>query len=114
MTGGALIAGGDIFAGLAPDAGAERFDELFAAPGVKIERVVSLGQATPPGEWLDQDLVEFVLLLSGAAGLRFEAESAARTLGPGDWLTIPARARHRVEWTDAAAPTVWLAAHVGG
>jgi cupin 2 domain-containing protein len=30
---------------------------------------------------------------------------------PGDWLVIPARRRHRVEWTDPERPTVWLALH---
>jgi cupin 2 domain-containing protein len=30
---------------------------------------------------------------------------------PGDYLDIPAHRRHRVEWTDPAQPTVWLAIH---
>ena len=32
-------------------------------------------------------------------------------LKPGDYVHIPAHARHRVAWTDAAQPTVWLAVH---
>jgi cupin 2 domain-containing protein len=32
----------------------ERLDELVRAGGVRIERIVSTGQATEPGEWLDQ------------------------------------------------------------
>jgi len=49
--------------------------------------------------------------VSGAARLRFEDETGARTLRPGDWLYIAPRRRHRVDWTDPAAPTVWLAVH---
>jgi cupin 2 domain-containing protein len=48
-------------------------------------------------------------LLSGAAQLRFEDESHARQLTPGDCLDIAAHRRHRVDWTDPTAPTTWLA-----
>jgi len=34
-------------------------------------------------------------------------------LRPGDWVAIPAHARHRVAWTDPDQPTVWLALHHG-
>ena len=30
---------------------------------------------------------------------------------PGDHVHIPAHRRHRVEWTDPAQATVWLAVH---
>lgn len=49
-----------------------------------------------------------MLLLAGAARLRFADENAARVLGPGDWLDIAPNRRHRVDWTDPMAPTVWL------
>jgi cupin 2 domain-containing protein len=97
-----------------PDASAgEIVEPLVAAPGVRIERIVSLGQASPPGFWYDQDRAEWVLLLSGAARLRFADEGQDRVLGPGDHLHIAAHRRHRVEWTDPAAPTVWLAVFCG-
>ena len=93
-----------------PDAGAgEVTDTIVALPGLRIERIVSHGQASPPGFWYDQPAAEFVLLLEGAARLRFEDETEDRTLGPGDWLHIAAHRRHRVEWTDPAQPTIWLA-----
>jgi cupin 2 domain-containing protein len=50
-----------------------------------------------------------VLLLAAAAKLRFAEGPEARLLGPGDWLDIPAHRRYRVDWTDPATPTVWLA-----
>ena len=93
-----------------PDArGGEVTEILLAAPGMRIERIVSLGQASPPGFWYDQDEAEWVLLLAGAARLRFADESRDRVLGPGDFVQIAPHRRHRVEWTDPAAPTVWLA-----
>lgn len=93
-----------------PDARAREItDAIITAPGVRIERIVSRGQASPPGFWYDQPEAEFVLLLAGAARLRFADEASALTLGPGDWVEIAAHRRHRVEWTDPDQPTVWLA-----
>jgi cupin 2 domain-containing protein len=84
-------------------------DTILAAPELRIERIVSLGQKSPPGFWYDQPQAEWVLLLKGAARLRFADEAAERLLGPGDWVHIAPHRRHRVEWTDPAIPTVWLA-----
>ncbi len=93
-----------------PDASAaEAVETLLARPGLRIERIVSMGQASPPGFWYDQDEGEWILLLSGCARLRFADESEARLLVPGDCLDIAAHRLHRVEWTDPAAATVWLA-----
>ena len=93
-----------------PDArAAETVDQLLARPGVRIERIVSHGQASPDGFWYDQDEREFVVLLAGAARLRFADEADARDMRPGDWVDIAAHRRHRVDWTDPARPTVWLA-----
>ena len=89
----------------------EQSDELLARPGLKIERIVSTGQASPPGFWYDQAWNEWVAVLSGEARLRFEAEAEARRLAAGDHVFIPAHARHRVDWTSPDRPTVWLAVH---
>jgi cupin 2 domain-containing protein len=90
---------------------AERFEELLTRPGVRIERIVSSGQSTPPGEWMEQPRDEWVLLVAGRAGLTLEGEPPL-TLQPGDHLLIPASRRHRVDWTET--PTVWLAVHFEG
>ncbi|MGD8354769.1 MAG: cupin domain-containing protein [Methyloceanibacter sp.] len=90
---------------------AELFDEIVGGSGLRIERIVSAGQETPRGEWYDQESDEFVLLVSGAAGLRIDGETEDRVLRPGDWLILPAHCRHRVTWTQAAPPTIWLAVH---
>lgn len=94
-----------------PDSADEIFETLFEKPGVKIERIISSGQATPQGEWYDQENDEWVILLSGSAGLLIEGEEAARTLKAGDFLLLPAGCRHRVEWTDSHVKSVWLAVH---
>ena len=77
---------------------------------MRIERIVSTGQASPAGFWYDQPDDEFVVLLSGAAALRFEGGDVV-DLKPGDWIEIAAHVRHRVESTQADPPTVWLAVH---
>jgi cupin 2 domain-containing protein len=95
-----------------PEARAAEISEtLLAAPsasGVRIERIVSLGQVSPPGFWYDQAEAEWVLLLTGAARLRFADEAEPRALAPGDHVHIAAHRKHRVEWTDPVNPTVWL------
>ena len=91
--------------------GAEAVTRLADGGAFRLERIVSTGQATPPGEWYDQPEDEWVVLLRGAAGLRIAGEAEARTLAPGDFLLLPAGCRHRVDWTKADGETVWLALH---
>jgi cupin 2 domain-containing protein len=92
----------------------ERVETLLDRADLRIERIISAGQATPEGEWYDQAADEWVLLVSGRARLKIEGERAERELGPGDYLHLPARCRHRVAWTDPDQPTVWLAIHLAG
>ena len=89
----------------------EVLETLLKTSHLRLERIVSTGQATPAGEWYDQNQDEWVILLSGKAGLLFEHETELRVLHPGDYVQIPAHLRHRVEWTDSSQPTVWLALH---
>jgi cupin 2 domain-containing protein len=91
----------------------ETFTEILARPGVRIERIVSFGHASPPGFWYDQAQGEWVVVLAGEARLRFEDEPVARTLAAGDFVDIAPHRRHRVEWTRPGAPTVWLAVYYG-
>lgn len=104
----------NLFAGLPASLPSERIDVLVETRRLRLERIVSTGQATPPGHWDDQDRDEWVVVLRGHAGLRFEDEAHAITLGPGDHVLIRAHRRHRVEWTDAREPTIWLALHHDG
>lgn len=101
----------NLFADLPPEGAAEEaFATLLAAPGVRIERIVSRGQMSSPGFWYDQDEDEWVAVLTGAATLRFEETLEPLNLAPGDHVLIQAHRRHRVEAT--ADPTIWLAVHL--
>lgn len=93
-----------------PGGAAEEVRELFAVPGLKVERIVSHQHISPPGFWYDQPSDEFVMLVSGAAELEFD-DGSAHEMGRGYWVRIPARRRHRVAWTCEDGPTVWLAIH---
>jgi len=89
----------------------ELCEQIATANGIKIERIVSRGHSSPDGFWYDQDQNEWVLLLSGRAGLLLAGDDNIVELKPGDYLNIPAHVRHRLEWTDPDRPTVWLAVH---
>ncbi|HXH72993.1 MAG TPA: cupin domain-containing protein [Mariprofundaceae bacterium] len=99
----------NIFEAIPADLPEELVQILLENRGVRIERIVSRGHASPAGFWYDQPDDEWVLLLTGSAGIQFEGEAVVRELGPGDHLLIPAHRRHRVVWTDADGDTVWLA-----
>ena len=89
---------------------AEITTELLAHSGVRIERIVSTGQATPADAPYSQAHDEWVLLLAGSAGLRIEGDGDY-ALRPGNCVLIPANRRHWVTWTAMDEPTVWLAIH---
>jgi cupin 2 domain-containing protein len=88
----------------------EHVDALWTRPGLRLERIVSWGQTSAPGEWYDQEQDEWVMVLAGAARLRVEGNDV-HEMSPGDSVLLPAHCRHRVEWTDPDRPTVWLALH---
>jgi len=95
--------------GAATPSGDEFVETLLESCDVRIERIVSAGQVSPPGFWYDQDEDEWVALLEGRAELQY-ADGRSVTLTRGDWVLIPARCRHRVAYTDSHC--VWLAVFV--
>ncbi|CAN5200390.1 hypothetical protein BH11PLA2_BH11PLA2_51020 [soil metagenome] len=90
---------------------AEVVETLAANKHVRIERIVSTGQASLEGFWYDQAWDEWVLLLKRAAKLQLEKDSESITMKPADAITILAHTRHRVEWTTPDESTIWLAVH---
>ena len=98
----------NFFASIPGDLRSELLETVLETPQVRIERIVSHGHASPNGFWYDQARHEFVVLLKGAARLRFESEEPIE-LVLGDSLNIPAHRRHRIEWTTPDEPTIWLA-----
>jgi cupin 2 domain-containing protein len=101
----------NLFADIPASLPNELIETLLTRPNLRIERIVSHGHASPDNFWYDQDQHEFVVLLQGAAQLRFEDEIVSMT--PGSFLEIPAYRRHRVEWTTPDEPTIWLAIFYG-
>ena len=89
----------------------ELITAIHGTGGLRIERIVSQGQSSPEGFWYDQDEHEWVVIIEGRAAVQFEGEAEAIELQRGSYLNIPARARHRVVWTDPDQKTVWLAIH---
>jgi cupin 2 domain-containing protein len=102
----------NIFEDVPEKAAEEQLTELLKLPGLRIERIVSSGQASPPGFWYDQPQTEWVIVLAGAARLAIDGEPERR-LAAGDYAHLPPHVRHRVTWTDPDRPTVWLAVHAG-
>jgi cupin 2 domain-containing protein len=101
---------GNLFANLYDKENPEEFfEDLLSRPGFRVERIVSTGQASPEGFWYDQEMAEWVVLLSGKAEIQFSDEPESRTMIPGDWINISAHRRHRVNWTDSSQPSIWLA-----
>ena len=99
----------NILAAGEPSGTGETVDALLSANGVRLERIVSRGEASPAGFWYDQAEAEWVTVLTGRARLTIEGEADDRDLGPGDSLFLPAHCRHRVAWTAPGQTTVWLA-----
>ena len=102
---------GNIFSRVPDDLPDELFEDIVVAGAVKIERIISEAHSSPPGFWYDQEKSEWVVLLRGSAGLRFEGSDEVVVMKPGDWIDIPAHKKHRVEWTDPGEKTIWLAVH---
>jgi cupin 2 domain-containing protein len=97
----------NLFEQIPKHAAQEIFTELLLTDQVRIERIVSFGQASPEGFWYEQPESEWILLLTGSAQLRLE--DRVLDLVPGDYLNIPAGTPHRVEKTAEQGQTVWLA-----
>ena len=72
-------------------------ETLVKTEAFRLERIVSSGQVTPEGEWYDQEMSEWVILLSGSAGLLFEDEEEVFVMKAGDYIHIEPHQRHRVE-----------------
>ncbi len=88
----------------------EIFQALAETDHALVERIISKGQKTPDGQWLEQERTEWVILLQGKAGLCFE-DGTERNLIAGDYVLIPGNTRHRVTYTSTEPSCIWLAFH---
>jgi len=105
-----MLATGSVLKNIPEALEGEQFQDLLRGQGFRVERIVSQGYCSPQGFWYQQVESEWVLVIEGAAKLLFE-DGTVHAMTRGDYVLIPAGVRHRVEWTDPAHPTVWLAIH---
>ena len=63
----------------------EKFEQIVSGKNIQIERIISTGQTTPSGQWYDQELDEWVILLQGEAELS-SADDTIIKLKVGDYL----------------------------
>ena len=42
-----------------------------------------------------------------------QSEDETVEMKPGDFVNIPARRKHRIEWTTPGEPTIWLTVRYG-
>ena len=99
----------NLFADLPSNLPDELIEILAESKRVRIERIISTGQASPDDFWYDQVDHEWVVVLKGEAKLLFEGDDEPIHMKPGDYINIPAHRKHRAEWTTPDEPTVWLA-----
>jgi cupin 2 domain-containing protein len=105
------IASGNLFSGIPHAIVDEVFDTIVSSDCCRIERIVSKGQKSPSDFWYNQEKDEWVMVVKGAAKLKFKNGDKIIEMLPGDHLLIPAHCEHRVEWTDPDVETIWLAVH---
>ena len=80
---------GNIFDQIPKNIPEEFIEKIITTSHVSIERIVSYGQTSPPGCWYDQEKHEWVVLLKGAASIRFEEGKRLVTLTEGTYRNIP-------------------------
>jgi cupin 2 domain-containing protein len=100
---------GNLLAHPCPPQGQEVSCVLASGSQWRLERIHSCAASSPEGFWYDQPEHEWVTLLQGSARLRFADEPNDRELARGDSLLITPHRRHRLESTDPAPGSVWLA-----
>ncbi len=88
----------------------ELFQQIISNEKILIERIISCGQYTPEGQWLEDDKDEWVMLIQGSSVISFQ-EGGSRELNAGDHLVIPKHTAHRVEKTSADPACIWIAVY---
>lgn len=93
-----------------PDAcDAEKSELLFQSSAIRIERIVSEGQKSPPDFYYQQEEDEWVYIVEGSATLYLKDENKFISLEKGNLFYLPAHQLHRIEKTSSKQKTIWLA-----
>lgn len=87
--------------------GTEKVFSIIERGSFKAERIISRGAKSPDNFWYDQKRDELVFLLKGKARLVFY-DGKTISLKAGDYLLIPKKVKHRVEYTSSRPECVWL------
>lgn len=98
----------NLFKNIPDNLPAEHFTDLMNGEKIRIERIVSLGHTSPESGWYNQNENEWVIVLEGSGTIVFE-NGRECVLNKGDYLNIPAHAKHKVTRTDPNNLTIWLA-----
>lgn len=76
----------------------EKIKVVFEDKKVRIEEILSRGEASPQGFWFDQSDCEFVYLADGFASLEF-SDGLKLSLHKGESFFIEKHIKHRVSQT---------------
>lgn len=88
----------------------EVIETVLSSGDLKIERIVTLEPYSEPGEWYDQEMDEWVLLIQGSATLEFQNKKKVKLIA-GDYIFIPSHKAHRISQSDPFEKCIWLAIH---
>lgn len=98
----------NIFSNIPADIPNELFEDIIKTENLRVERIVSRGQASPDIGWYNQEENEWVIVLSGYGVIEY-SDGAKVTLKQGDYVNIKAHEKHRVVETSFDEVTIWLA-----
>jgi len=88
----------------------ELFQPIISNDNISIERIISSGQSTPAGQWLEDDRNEWVVLLQGESEISFE-DGTNKLLSAGDHIFIEKNKKHCVVRTSENPLCIWLAVY---
>ena len=101
---------GNLYKNLPKNLEKEVFETLVIKKGITIERIISNGHTAPEIGWFQQEKEEWIVVLQGDARLQLFSGKEV-VLSVGDYYCIPAGVKHKVVYTSASEPTIWLAVH---
>lgn len=105
---------GNILTNLPDDLSQEIFEVLVDSQHIRVERIISNGQSSPPAQgWYNEKEHEWVMVLKGEATIEFRNRESVH-MNPGDYLMIMPHEEHRVSATSKITETIWLAIHYSG
>jgi cupin 2 domain-containing protein len=89
----------------------EILESIYTNGNILIERIISAGQVTPDGIWLEEDYEEWVILLQGNSKIKFDGGKTIE-MEKGDYIIIPPNTKHKVIYTSTVPYCIWLAIHI--